>query len=483
MAQIIGRKREIEEITELYRSDRPEFLAIYGRRRVGKTFLIKETLKGKFTFYHSGLSPIDDSGRKSSLKDQLESFYFSMVRAGLNETGRPKTWIEAFFMLETLLEDIDDGNRQVVFIDELPWMDTPKSGFLPAFESFWNEWGTGRDNLMLIVCGSATSWMLKHISDSKGGLYNRTTLEIHLSPFTLSETDEFLKAKGIQLTDYDVAEAYMILGGIPYYLNYFKKGLSLAQNIDQLLFARQPRLANEFNRLFSSLFSEKTIYKDLVRRLAKRRMGYSRTELAKALGLNSGGKLTAVLKDLCGSGFITSYKPFQGKKKETLYRLCDPFCSFHLAFVEDNYGTDSNYWTNSRNNGNVSSWRGLAFEDLCMSHVDKIKEALKIGGILSTESAFICQGDAGTKGTQIDLLINRNDHIVNLCEMKFSTSQFVIDNGYAELLQRRIDLLSSLLPSGRQSIHLTFVTTRGIKPNSYSGIVQKEVLLQDLMKP
>lgn len=482
MATIIGRKQEIAEINELYNSDKPEFLAVYGRRRVGKTFLIKEVLQGKFTFYHTGLSPIDDEGQKATMKDQLESFYYSMIRAGLNETRRPKTWLEAFFMLENLLEDLDDGSRQVVFIDELPWMDTPRSRFLPAFESFWNGWGTGRDNLMLVICGSATTWMLDHIVNNRGGLSDRTTCEIHLSPFTLGETREFMISKNISLIDYDIAEAYMILGGIPYYLNYFKKGLSLAQNIDQIVFAKKPRLSNEFERLFRSLFVNHDLYKEVVRFLSTKHAGFTRNEIAEKLEKKSGGNLSDILKALKGSEFIDSYTPLGSRKDEVRYRLIDPFCRFYLTFVEKRVGNDYKFWENSRNTGVVNAWRGITFEELCMMHIEQIKEALKVGGVLSTESAYSFRGNDKQKGSQMDLIISRNDHVVNLCEMKFSLSPFIIDNEYAETLQERIDIVRKLLDDDMVSIHLTFITVKGVKPNIHSGIVQKEVLLKDLFE-
>ena len=478
METVIGRKEEIKEINELYNSGQAEFLAIYGRRRVGKTFLVKEILGSRLTFYHTGLSPVDDESHKTSMKDQLLSFYFSMVRAGLDEIQKPKSWLEAFFMLENLLEDLDDGSRQVVFIDELPWMDTPKSGFLKAFEAFWNGWGASRRNLMLVVCGSATTWMLNNIVNNHGGLYDRLTREIHLYPFTLAETASFLEAKGIMLSKMDITEAYMIFGGIPYYLNYFRKGMSLGQNVDMLLFDKRARLANEFNRLFRSLFANYEEYKNIVLLLSKNRMGCSRTEIAQALGRASGGALTDMLAALENSGFIRHYCPLGNKKNDVLYQLADPLCRFYTTFVEGN--TDMHFWQNSRNEGNVAAWRGLSFEELCANHIDKIKDALKVGGVLSQEASLTIKGKDGDKGTQIDLVIIRKDNVVNLCEMKFTTQPYVIDKDYHEVLLRRIEILRNYLKDNNKSIHLTFITSKGVKPNMYSGIIQNEVTLDDL---
>lgn len=478
MESIIGRRDEIREINDLYDSGKAEFLAIYGRRRVGKTYLVKEVLGNRMTFFHAGLSPVDDESCKTSMKDQLLSFYFSMIKAGLDEQKRPETWIEAFFMLECLLEDLDDGGRQVVFIDELPWMDTPRSGFLKAFESFWNRWGCGRHNLMLVVCGSSTTWMLNNIVNNHGGLYDRLTREIHLMPFTLGETAEFLRSKGIELSKMDIAEAYMVFGGIPYYLNYFQKGMSLGQNVDLLLFDRKARLKNEFNRLFRSLFANAEEYKAIVTAIAKKRSGLTRSEIAQAIGKKSGGALSDMLASLENSGFVRHQCPLGNRKDEVLYRLDDPFCRFCLTFVEDN--ADHHFWQNSRNEGRTAAWRGLSFEELCMKHVDRIKDALRVGGVLSRETTLTLKADEADTGMQIDLVIIRNDNVVNLCEIKFTTSPYVIDGNYHDLLLRRIDRLRDLLHDDNKSIHLTFITSKGLKQNMYSGIVQNEVTLDDL---
>ena len=482
MAKIIGRQEYIAELEGIYNNQRAEFVAVYGRRRVGKTFLIRELFSKRFTFYHTALSPLDDDGEKVSLKEQLDNFYFTMVKAGLKSPKSPKTWLEAFFMLENLLEQKDDGSRQVVFIDELPWMDSPKSGFLRAFEAFWNGWGAGRDNLMLIVCGSATSWMLSNIINNYGGLYNRVTREIQLMPFTLSETKEYLTANSIKLSDYDIAEAYMILGGVPYYLSYFQRGLSLAQNIDQILFANTSRLKNELERLFKSIFARADGYERIVRTLSNKHIGLSRTEIAKALGKESGGQLSEMLSSLEKCGFIQRYCPLGNRKDNCLYRLSDPFCRFFIMFVENNAGKDPKFWQNSRNNGNVAAWRGIAFEELCANHIPQIKAALQIGGVLSESSSLAIKGDGNLRGSQIDLIIKRNDHVVNLCEMKFTLTKFEISSDYEEILQERIERVRQLLNDNNLSIHLTFVTSKGIKQNIHSGIVQKEVTIADLMR-
>ncbi len=465
---------------KLYRSDRPEFVAIYGRRRVGKTFLIKQALKGRITFQHTGVSPVDQEKGKSRMKIQLESFHYSLLNHGLEGYTTPKSWMEAFFQLEQLLTKLDDGSRQVVFIDELPWMDTPRSGFLPAFESFWNGWCSGRDNMMLVVCGSATSWILGNLSRSRGGLYGRLTDEIKLSPFTLKECEEYFAHEGIALSRYDIVQAYMVFGGIPYYISHFQKGQSLEGNIDKILFGRNPRLKDEFDRLFNAIFGNPEDCKKIIRLLATRHGGFTREEIAKATGLPLGGGLTDTLNALTESDFVQRYVPYGKSGKSEHYKLIDNFCLFWLKYVEPNTA-DASFMTDNLTSDIMKGWRGVAFEEVCWQHIAQIKRALEIGGVKSSLSAWNVKGDDEQEGVQIDLLIIRDDKVVNLCEMKFSGDAYPIEKDEEFKLRRRIETLKGTL-SRKQTVHLTLITTYGVAYGKHSGIVQKHVGMDELFE-
>lgn len=480
MSNVIGRKSEIRELEKLYRSDRPEFVAIYGRRRVGKTFLIKQALKGRITFQHTGVSPVDQEKGKSRMKIQLESFHYSLLNHGLEGYTTPKSWMEAFFQLEQLLTKLDDGSRQVVFIDELPWMDTPRSGFLPAFESFWNGWCSGRDNMMLVVCGSATSWILGNLSRSRGGLYGRLTDEIKLSPFTLKECEEYFAHEGIALSRYDIVQAYMVFGGIPYYISHFQKGQSLEGNIDKILFGRNPRLKDEFDRLFNAIFGNPEDCKKIIRLLATRHGGFTREEIAKATGLPLGGGLTDTLNALTESDFVQRYVPYGKSGKSEHYKLIDNFCLFWLKYVEPNTA-DASFMTDNLTSDIMKGWRGVAFEEVCWQHIAQIKRALEIGGVKSSLSAWNVKGDDEQEGVQIDLLIIRDDKVVNLCEMKFSGDAYPIEKDEEFKLRRRIETLKGTL-SRKQTVHLTLITTYGVAYGKHSGIVQKHVGMDELFE-
>lgn len=479
MAKIIGREREIAELKTAYSSDKAQLVAVYGRRRVGKTFLVDQALKGLITFRHAGLSPVDDKGEKNLLKEQLKAFYNSLLLQGMKKSRRPESWIDAFYLLETYLQSMDGGGRQLVFLDELPWMDTPRSGFIAAFESFWNGWACHRDNMMVVVCGSANSWIMDEFIDSHGGLYGRTTCEIRLKPFTLNECERFFVYKGIRMSRYDIAQSNMIFGGIPYYLDNMKKEKSLAQNVDDMLYSGNGLLRREFDRLFSSVFSNSEDMKAIVRTLYSKREGCTRSEISVGSGIDEGGNLSKSLKGLEDSDFILRYHPFGESRRVEKYKLIDPFCIFWLKFVSGHDSIDENFWLNNMLSQSVASWRGLAFETLCLRHISQIKAALGISGVVSRQSAWSIRGDGIEEGSQIDLLIERDDNVVNMCEMKFYSDEFAVNKNYSRALSRHIDALSGKL-SPKQVIHSTLVTTFGLKYNEYSGIFQKVVTLDSL---
>lgn len=479
---MVGRKSEIAELKRLYNSKKAELVAVYGRRRVGKTFLVDQTFKGKIKFRHAGLSPVEmgELSGRSPLKKQLKHFYNSLIMQGMKKSKCPTDWLDAFLMLEMHLESIDDGSRMVVFLDELPWLDTPRSGFITAFEGFWNTWACHRDNLMIIICGSATSWIIDKLINNHGGLYNRVTYEIKLSPFTLLECEEYFRSAKIKISRYDITCAYMIVGGIPYYLSYFVRGKSLPQNIDLLFFEERAKLKDEYDRLFSSIFTNADMMKTIVSALSRKSCGYTRNELSEDTGHSIGGTLTEALNALIASDFIEKYVPFGLGKREEHYKLVDPFCIFYNKFVKDNDHLNESFWMPNHTSQSVVIWRGFAFENVCFKHIAQIKAALGISGISTKQSAWSKRKD-DKDGTQIDLIIERKDNVVNMCEIKFYSKIFSVDSNYNEVLIEREALLESELPD-KMAIHSTLITTKGLKYNSYSSAFDNVITLDDLFK-
>ena len=479
MTTIIGRKRETDALMNIFHKKQSQLVAVYGRRRVGKTYLIRELFKEQFAFYHTGVSPMELEG-VNLLEAQLTAFHSSLIRYGAKATARPRNWMEAFDRLTLLLEQQDDDKRAVVFIDEMPWMDTPRSGFVTAFEHFWNGWGAGQHNLMMIVCGSATSWIQDNLINSYGGLYDRVNAEIQLSPFTLFEAEQLLQMQGVTLSRYDILQLYMAVGGIPMYLSYVECGLSLAQIIDDLFFDRKAKLKNEFDRLFNSIFRKPEPYKSVIQLLAQRQSGYSREEISQKTGMASGKTLTELLHALEASDFIEYYKPFENNKRNMRYRLVDPFCLFYLNQVEGRERGE-HFWRDNENHASLTTWRGRAFENACLYHVEQIKSALGVNGVSSENTPWTLKGMEGQKGMQIDLIINRSDRVINLCEMKFVNTDFEVKHDYEKKLRERLSWMIDHV-SKRHNVQMTLVTTFGLKYGIHSGIFQKVVTLDDLFE-
>ena len=479
---MIGRKKEIEILNNLYNSDKSQFVAVYGRRRVGKTFLINSLFEDRITFKHAGLSPIEvkENNYANTTYEQIKHFYNSLILYGMEQCKMPDNWLDAFLLLEQFLISKDDGKRQLVFIDELPWLDTAKSGFMTAFEGFWNNFGCARKNLMLIVCGSATSWISDKLINNHGGLYGRLTYELKLSPFSLLECEEYFKSEKIKLSRYDIIQSYMITGGIPFYLSYYKRGLSLAQNIDEIFFKKNAPLSNEFDRLFSSVFNNPLMMIELVNIIGSKRCGLTRNEIIEKSKFLSGGVLSNALSALEASDFIVKYVPFGLNKNQQYYKLTDCFCIFYLKFMSSNNKLPEDFWLSNISSQSVVSWRGIAFENVCFNHIYQIKKALGINGVITNESAWSKHSDEGF-GTQIDLLIERRDNVINMCEIKFYGSDFVVDKNYDRLLRNRIALLEAEIPR-KFVIHPTLITTYGIKYNEYSGDFLKVITMDSLFE-
>ena len=473
-AELIGRSAELRELRSYFNSGRSEFIAVYGRRRVGKTFLIRAAARDDFAFFVTGVY-------NANKNEQLTNFAIAMTHySGSGSLEIPENWILAFYKLSKYLESRPEGVK-IVFIDELPWMDSAKSGFVAALENFWNSWASLRNDIKLVVCGSATSWIINKLIRNKGGLHNRLTHHLVVEPFCLNECEEYFKAFGFTYTRNQIAECYMATGGIPYYLSLMDKSMSLAQNLDRLFFSRNAALKDEFNDLYKALFKNAAPHIAVVTALAGKGEGLTRLEILEITGLTDNGALSLVLEELEQCGFIRRYLPFSPEKRQrkngVLYQLVDFYTLFYYRFIRNNQYQDEHYWTSSLNSPTYRTWSGLSFEMLCLTHLNQIKKALGISGIQANACSW--RSSSSDNAAQIDLLIDRKDDTINLCEMKYSKGPFVIDKEYFAKLQNKLDAFTAET-STRKSLMLTMVTNCGLKHNSYSDIVQKELVLDDL---
>lgn len=454
---LIGRKEEKQLLISLLKEEESSFVAIYGRRRVGKTYLVRETLGQKFTFYHTGLA-------NSPLKKQLAAWRSSLRDSGMSTAQHPHTWLDAFDMLKELINSSTE-EKKVLFIDEMPWMDTHRSGFVQALEHFWNGWASARKDIILLVCGSATSWIIKKVIKNHGGLHNRVTQKIHLQPFSLKECEEYSKYKKLGMNRRQIMECYMIIGGVPFYWSLLQKGLSLAQNIDNLFFRRDAILSNEFMELYASLFSNPEPYLSVVNALGTKKGGLTRQEIIAESKLTGNGKLTEILDNLESCGFIRRFNIFGKKERGALFQLIDSFTLFYYRFLQNRPSHEEHFWMSNIGSPEYYNWCGLAFERVCLLHIPQIKNSLGIAGVVSRIFSWNAPATATEKGVQIDLIIDRNDNIIDLCEIKYTISPYSVSNEDILTAIRRKTRFTNETKTNK-SIHLVLISACGVTQNA-----------------
>lgn len=469
---LVGREKEIIQLQRALDSGRAEFLAIYGRRRIGKTHLIRKFFQNKGTYFEASGS------HGANKKEQLRRFRVALREAFPGEYSF-KEWDEAFDALHQAIKTADSSKKCIVFLDELPWFASPKSGFLGALDHFWNLYLSKIDNLILIICGSAAHWMIKKIIKNKAGLHNRLTDKIKLEPFTLIETEKYLQVQGVELDRKQITELYMALGGVANYLDNIPKGESAAQIISKKCFDPHAFLFDEFRNLYESLFDDSHKHISVIRALAKKpRGGLTLNKLLKIVNMPSGGTSSTILNELEEAGFIISQLAYKKQLKETIYRLIDEYSLFYLRWIEplSKQGVDPMHWNKQYGTPSWYEWAGHAFENICLKHTYAIKQKLGISGIRTDESYFsYISKNSEEKGVEIDLIIDRADSCTNLCEMKYTNDVFSISKDYAKNLETKRTVFQKQTGT-RKALFTTLVTTYGLTKNSFSSSVTDIVL-------
>ena len=455
--EIIGREHEKNILDKLVHDNESHFLAMYGRRRIGKTYLIRQYFAKQMIFEVSGLNEKDRD-------QQLENFWLTQYDFEKIKRDKPTTWLQAFHNLKEYILSIKGNKKKVIFLDEIAWFETPKSGFLAALDKFWNQFCSKRSDIVLVICGSAASWIIKKVVNNKGGLHNRLTCQIQLQAFDIQETKKYLVKQGIKLVDSDLVKLYMCIGGIPYYLRYFEKGTSVDQFINQLFFTENMHLKNEFANLYASLFKNHEYHVSVVKALASKNKGLTRNEILKATKLSSGGGFTEVLNELIVCGFVKEIMPIGFKKEEVLYRLMDEFTIFHFKFLAT-LKKKSN-WLQFANSQEVKIWQGYSFENFVLKHIHLVKKQLGISGILSNEYSWFFKGTSNDKGAQIDFVIDRSDNCINIIEVKFYNAAFEITKDYHKTLLNKKELFIEKTKT-KKNVFITMVTLNDVKINEY----------------
>ena len=455
--KVAGRDVEIKKMHSLLKNGHSEFLAMYGRRRIGKTYLIREVYKPHLVFECSGLHQKDT-------KQQIENFWLKLIETNSNpKPTLPKTWLQAFSLLKAHIKQLGK-QKKVIFLDEIAWFETPRSGFLAALDDFWNQFCTKRSDIVLVICGSAASWIIDKVINNRGGLHNRVTSHIQLLPFTLNETRAFLEMFKVSLTLKDIATLYMAVGGVPYYLKDIKAGQSVAQILDDLFFSPQANLKNEFTNLYASLFKNSDLHVAIVKALATKNKGLTRNQLLAATDIASGGGFTVLLNELVACGFVKIIYPINKTKEDLLYRLVDEYSIFYYKFLINKKANNS--WVYTANTQAYKIWTGYAFENMCFKHILQIKKALGISGIISNEYSWLQKGTGVQDGTQIDFIIDRNDNCMNVLELKFYDAVFELTKNYAQQLSERVQIFKQK-NRVKKNIFITLLTANGVKKNEY----------------
>lgn len=472
---LAGREYEIIVLKKQLKRTQSSFVAMYGRRRIGKTYLIRQVYAKQMVFDCSGL-------HEKSTSQQLENFHLALndfyKKNAKKET--PTSWLKAFAVLKEYINSLKGTSKKVVFFDEISWFDVPKSGFKAALDNFWNQYASKRTDIILIICGSAASWIIKNIVNDRGGFHNRITCSIALQPFTLKETQAFLKLKKVELVLKDVVQLYMATGGVPFYLDNVEQGNSVQQIIQNLYFSSMATLKGEFNNLYAALFKNCEDHIAVIKALATKSKGLTRSEIIKITKLTTGGGLTNTIKELMYCGFITQIYPINKIKEDVLYRLMDEYSIFYLKFIEGKAGKMD--WAKMDNAPAYKIWCGYAFENICLRHTENIKNALGIGGVLTTEYGWQVKGTASNRGAQIDLVIDRKDNCINICEAKFYAAEYEMTKLYADQLQHKKTQFISNTKT-KKNIFITLITASGAVINKYyNSIITNSISIDDLFK-
>lgn len=469
---LIGRNDEWAQLEDCMQSPRSEFVTVCGRRRIGKTFLVDRFFDGVYDFSFTG-------GHKLSTKQQLRNFGKALKQYAGEKQPALNDWFDAFDALEEYLAKLPDDRKKVIFIDEMPWIDTQRSDFVEALENFWNGWANRRYDIVLVASGSATSWMADNLFENQGGLHNRITTRLDLKPFSIKETEEYLESMNFKWDRYQILQCYMFTGGVPFYLSLMRPRYSAAQNIDRLFFNDKAPLRNEFDELYNALFSHAESYIKIVEILYGHKEGLARQEIACRAKFN-GTYLNTILKNLEQCSFIAK-RTVYGDKEKSLYRLTDHFTLFYFKFREHLAEGSEEWWCSHLDDDGVESWEGLAFELVCLQHRRQIKKALEIGAVNTSFYTWKCKSDEnlGTPGAQVDMVIERADRIVHLCEIKFSRGEFIIKKDYEARLRQRMSIFRQLTGT-KYAIHNTFLTTYGVLDGKYKSIVDEELLMDAL---
>ena len=494
---MIGRKKEIKLLNEICDLEESSLVAIYGRRRIGKTYLVNHMFK-KYRqdclfFEFTGAYDGDKRGQIDNFIDQVYEWFY------VEPSFEIKSWSDAFrFLKRTIDKEIkkrDSNEKVIVFLDEVPWIDrSNKGGFLSALGYFWNTWCEPRENVVLILCGSNSSWIRdKILKNARGSLYQRVTHQISMYPFDLKETKAYLlEQKGFMIDNKTVTDIYMIFGGVAKYLSFLNPNESSAENIDRVFFSIHGSMYREYDELFSSLFADKSdYYKSVIELLCTRRSGFSLSDISKAFNEKLGGKLRLAIAELEECGFIKGLSKYGNSVRGVNYMIVDPYILFHHKWIKGFSRNDiatlpNNYWLHKSSSQSYAVWSGYAFEIVVMVNIRLYLNAIGRLGFFS--GVYHWQHMAKSEdeqGAQIDMVVNYGNNIFDILECKYYNSEYVISKEYAKNIKNKLSMFKKygLYSKQKSELRLVFLTSYGVKMNAEAHSLNiSRVCLDDLFE-
>jgi AAA+ ATPase superfamily predicted ATPase len=467
MKQFIGRKVEIAQLTALIDLPRPSIAVIYGRRRVGKSELIRHVTQGKNVLSFEGLE-----GQPKH--KQIKNFLFQLSAQSNIREKNISDWPDALILLRTLTQD----GQWIIILDEFQWMANYQNELVSVIKMIWEKYLSQNPDLTLILCGSIASFMKSKVLKSSA-LYGRTDYELNLHELNLSEISEFFPGKGSD----EVIDTAMLVGGIPKYLELISEYPSLYDALEPLAFSQDGFFKTEYDRLFASHFGKKPIFMKIIQTLATNPYGLTTGKLAKEMQVASGGTLCHQLDDLESAGFLHSIIPFDKPEGSKLrkYILMDAYVRFYHSIIRGSMKETTPPNTQFHaimSSPRYAAWAGMAFEFLCMRHHKEISRILGFHGIPYTAGPFFQRKTLDTPGVQIDLLFERSDKILVLCEMKYLLAS--VPGDIIDQVNRKVSALQEKYP-GRTILKVLLTKTGSTETVAKKGYFFRIIRADELI--
>lgn len=450
MKRFVGRELELKKLRAIGEADEPSIVVVYGRRRVGKTELLEQAFRHRNILKFEGIEGLSEKDQYANAMRQLAKY----VGEDLLTKVQITSWSEFFDLVARYTKE----GTWTIYLEELQWLANYESKLLSELKYAWDNQFRRNPKLLLILCGSAPSFMLEKVVHSKA-LYNRSQHEIHLQELSISETKLFLKNR----SDREIFNAYLSVGGIPEYLKWVDKESSVFQGLCTHAFTSGSFFSREFEKIFTSSLANNKHYREIIETLSRCKF-LSREELAEKLKLTSGGTLSILLTDLEKCGFISKYCPYNLSNSSNVirYAIADNYLHFYFNFIRPIQSKIENGDYNEVPQSAIkmdsyAKWLGFAFERWCRKYSRVIAKILGFSGVQYRSGAYFSRAtNKKDPGYQIDLVFDRADKVYTICEMKYLQSPAGIK--VIGDMERKLSFFPN---KGKNTIHKVLICNEG----------------------